>query len=88
MRSSKSNIGNKIRNYRLLKSWSQRDLAERAGLSPSHISEIENNNRRNLQITTVKKIAAALGMPLEEFFEEEEEGLGKGEQECYQKRLA
>lgn len=74
MRSSKSNIGNKIRNYRLLKSWSQRDLAERAGLSPSHISEIENNNRRNLQITTVKKIAAALGMPLEEFFEEEEEG--------------
>lgn len=62
-------LGSRIRKRRLIKGMSQYRLSKLTGLSPGHISEIENNNRPNLQLGTIKKIAKALDMPFEEFFE-------------------
>ncbi len=54
------NIGVRVRHERYLKGWSQEELAKRSGLSPGHISEIENGERKNLQARTLKKLAQGL----------------------------
>ena len=53
-------IGDKVREQRLLRGWSQEELAKRTGLSSGHISEIENGQRKNLQARTVKNLSRAL----------------------------
>ena len=47
----------------------QENLAERAGLHPVYISEVENG-KRNLSVAVCARIANALGMRLSEFFSE------------------
>lgn len=54
-------IGAKIVYYRMLKSMSQEQLAEKAGISASYLSKIEHGKYdRNIPFTTLLLIAQAL----------------------------
>jgi transcriptional regulator with XRE-family HTH domain len=60
-------LGDSLRQLRLQKRISLRSLAEKTDFSPSFISQIENG-LASPSINSMEKIAAALGVPLWEFF--------------------
>ncbi len=62
------NIGAKVQEYRLMRQYSLRELASRAELTPSMLSQIENNGA-NPSINTLKSLAAALEVPMFKFFQ-------------------
>jgi len=62
--------GSKIKKLRELKNWSQGELAERAGISRSYLSELESGTRNDPAATYLKKLADALRVPIDIFFEE------------------
>lgn len=64
-------IGKRVLRRRLSRGWTQADLCKRTGLSTGHISDIENGNRKDLQIDTIKKLARGLEMDLIELIGEE-----------------
>lgn len=55
--------GNAIVYYRQLRGWSQKELAEKADVSPSNLSVWENN-KQNPHPFRWKKISEVLGVPL------------------------
>jgi transcriptional regulator with XRE-family HTH domain len=59
-------IGENIRKYRLAKQLSQEKLARLADLSFPTITKIESGETPNPTIDTIKKIAAALGMGVDD----------------------
>lgn len=65
------NIGRKVTEYRAQRKMSSKELAEKAGLTPSMLSQIEHS-QANPSINTIKKIAAALNIPIYRLFQEEE----------------
>jgi transcriptional regulator with XRE-family HTH domain len=60
------NIGSKISSIRKSKGISQRKLAQKANLSQSFISHLENGCR-NPTINSLQKISNGLNIPLNEF---------------------
>ncbi len=54
--------GDKVRRVRDDLMLSQRELAVEAGISPATLNNIENNNIKRPHPSTVRKIAAALGV--------------------------
>jgi transcriptional regulator with XRE-family HTH domain len=60
-------FGQRIRELRDAKGWSQDQLADVAGLHRTHISLIENA-KREIQLDTVEKLAAALAVEPAELF--------------------
>ena len=56
-----SDIGDKIKSERLNKSLKQKELAVRAGISISYMSDIERG-RTNPSVQTLKKISDALNI--------------------------
>lgn len=56
-----SQIGEKIRQFRKGKDWTQADLAEKIGISQQIISRVEKG-LENISIATLKKITDALGI--------------------------
>lgn len=66
------NIGKKIKKYRKEKGLTQLDLATKSNMSRSYLADVENN-RYNPSVDTIKSIANALDVPMEEFFKEGEE---------------
>lgn len=58
-----------LKHIRLQKGWSQKDLADRAGIGQDTISGIESG-RREPHPSTLRKLAAALGVQIAEFFSE------------------
>jgi len=60
-------IVNRLKSIRTQLGLSQRKLAKKAGLSPSLIAQIELGQKQP-SWHTADKIAAALGVPLEEIF--------------------
>ena len=58
-------IGNRIREARVAKGWTQALLAERSGIEPSNISHIERAATK-LSLPTLIHIANALEMTLDE----------------------
>ena len=64
------NIGAKVQEYRMMKQYSLRELAAKAEMTPSMLSQIEKNTV-NPSINTLKSIAAALGVPMFKFFQSE-----------------
>jgi transcriptional regulator with XRE-family HTH domain len=44
----------------------QEQLAARTGLSQGHVSHLENGERLNPGMTTLKRLARALGVPVAE----------------------
>ena len=65
-------IGKRIRNYRLQQDMSQDDLAEKCGMHPTYIGQIERGEK-NATIESISKIASGLNVPLSTLFEHLEE---------------
>lgn len=63
-------IGSKIQEFRKIKGYSIRELAKAAGVTASLLSQLERN-LANPSINTMKAIAAALEVPLFNFFVEQ-----------------
>ena len=66
MSKDQSTIGKTIRKYRQEKEMSQEALARAADLSLPTIVKIESGETPNPSIDTVKKIAAALGVSIDD----------------------
>lgn len=64
------NIGAKVQEFRKKNGMSMRELAASVELSPSMLSQIENNSV-NPSINTLKNISEALRVPLFKFFKED-----------------
>lgn len=64
----KSKIGNRIKELRDIKEMSQKDLSYASDLDRSYIASVEKG-QRNISIVNIEKIATALGVTLQEFFE-------------------
>ncbi|MNB71014.1 HTH-type transcriptional regulator PuuR [compost metagenome] len=60
-------VGNRIRELRRAKGWTQEQLAEAASLHYSYIGGVERGDR-NISLETLEKIIAAFGVPAVEFF--------------------
>ncbi len=61
-------LGQRIKALRMERRLQQRQLAEKAGLTPSMLSQIESG-RLTPSLHTLGKVAAALGMPIAALFE-------------------
>lgn len=64
-------FGQAVRERRLERNLSQEDLAGLCSLHRTYISDIELG-KRNVSLTNIDKVAAALGVSLSELFEEME----------------
>jgi tetratricopeptide (TPR) repeat protein/DNA-binding XRE family transcriptional regulator len=64
-------IGLKIREMRLTRGLTAREVAKAAGLSPQSLSRIENG-RHDLVLSTLTKLLAAMGSSIEEFARQHE----------------
>ncbi|AZU62360.1 helix-turn-helix domain-containing protein [Neobacillus mesonae] len=65
-------IYKKIKELRLLRGYTLKELSERTDLSISFLSQVERG-ATSLAITSLKKIADALNVKITEFFEEEKQ---------------
>jgi transcriptional regulator with XRE-family HTH domain len=63
----KNKIGYRIKQLRESAEISQKDLAYTADLDRSYIASVENG-QRNISIVNIDKLAKALGVTLNEFF--------------------
>lgn len=63
----KLKIGQRIKQIREQKSMSQKDLAYSSDLDRSYIASVENG-QRNISIVNIEKIAIALDVSVQEFF--------------------
>jgi transcriptional regulator with XRE-family HTH domain len=68
-----ANLGEAVRRLRERSHMSLRTLAERSDFSPSFISQVENG-QASPSISSMEKIALALGVTLGEFFQTTENG--------------
>ncbi|MEK5262440.1 helix-turn-helix transcriptional regulator [Paenibacillus sp. FSL L8-0663] len=64
-------VGNRIRELRKAKGWTQEQLAEAAGLHYSYIGGVERGDR-NISLETLEKIILALKVPAFELFQFDE----------------
>ena len=55
-----------LRRLREARDWTQADLAERAGLAFSSIQALESGRTKNPTLDTAQKLAAALGVAVDE----------------------
>lgn len=62
-----SGFGSTVRSRRVKLSFSQEDLAHRAGLHRTYISDVERG-ARNMTIDSIAKLAGALDIPIANFF--------------------
>ena len=79
-------IGQRIRNYRTAKGWSQEKLAELSGCHPTYIGQVERGEK-NATIESIEKISKALNVSLSTLFEKigaEEDGVRSIPLECYE----
>ncbi|MBQ8920930.1 MAG: helix-turn-helix transcriptional regulator [Oscillospiraceae bacterium] len=61
-------IGRRIRGYRTQQGMSQEMLAEKCGLHPTYIGQVERGEK-NATIDSIFKISYALSVPLSKLFE-------------------
>ena len=65
-------VGRRLRSCRQAQSFSQEKLAERAGLHPTYIGQVERGEK-NLTIESLEKITNALEIPMASVFEKIED---------------
>ena len=65
-------VGKRLRSYRTGQGLSQEKLAERAGLHPTYIGQVERGEK-NLTIESLEKITSALDVSMASIFEKIEE---------------
>ena len=61
-------IGQRIRSYRLQSGLNQEGLAEKCGLHPTYIGQVERGEK-NATIESISKIASGLNLSLSKLFE-------------------
>ena len=61
-------LGQRIRNYRIAKGFSQEKLAELSGCHHTYIGQVERGEK-NATIESIEKITVALGISLSTLFE-------------------
>lgn len=61
-------MGYRIKEIRELKKMSQEELAQKSGVSRTTISNLENDTDRTTMISTLQKIARALGVTVDQIF--------------------
>lgn len=66
-------IGEQLRELRLVKNLTLREVAEKAGISVGYLSQLERNHSR-LPIGVLKRISDALGVHMNWFFQQNTEG--------------
>jgi transcriptional regulator with XRE-family HTH domain len=64
-------LGRQIRKARIDKGWKQQDLQQATGLSQTYLSQIERD-KVDPRISIVKRIAAALGVSIDQLVETSE----------------
>lgn len=64
------NIGAKVQKFRQQRKLTLRQLATKSGITPSMLSQIENNVA-NPSVNTLKEITRALGVPMFKFFHDD-----------------
>jgi transcriptional regulator with XRE-family HTH domain len=62
-------VGERLKEERLLRGWSQRDLAREAGTTAETISSIETGQHKP-RPSTLRKLAEGLGLEVRDFFKE------------------
>lgn len=62
-------VGAKLKEARETRFWSQRDLAREAGVSPTTVMHLETGQNPNPRLSTVRKVADALGIDPNELVE-------------------
>lgn len=60
-------FGNKIKDLRIQKGYSQEELANRAGIDRTYISDIEKGER-NVSLKIIEKLAISFEMEIHELF--------------------
>jgi len=66
-------IGEQLRELRLAKNLTLKEVSEQAGISVGYLSQLERNHSR-LPIGVLKRISDALGVHMNWFFQQTEEG--------------
>ena len=61
-------IGKRIRNYRIGQKMSQEELAEKCGLHPTYIGQVERGEK-NATLESISKITAGLSVTMSTLFE-------------------
>ena len=61
-------IGKRIRNYRIGQKMSQEELAEKCGLHPTYIGQLERGEK-NATLESIEKVSLALNISLSKLFE-------------------
>ena len=56
-------FGKRVRKARNAKNWTLEQLAERCGLHPAYIGQLERGEK-NASLSTIEKVACALDLPL------------------------
>lgn len=67
------NLGARVRQFRKLRHLNQQQLAERASVSPSFLSQLERG-KSGATVATAKRLADALGIRFTQLFESEPSG--------------
>jgi transcriptional regulator with XRE-family HTH domain len=68
-----SPVGKRLKQLREAAGLTQQELAFRAGLSVSNLSQIEQGKKADPRASTLLALARALGVTMESFFEPAEE---------------
>lgn len=68
LESVKASLGRKIKELRVMRNYSQENMADITGLNRAYISALENGNK-NVTVEILAKIALFLEVPLAELFE-------------------
>lgn len=66
---SVAGLGMRIKELRSARGWSLRALARRAGISHTHVSQIESGDVADPSVAKIVGIAAVLGVPVERLLE-------------------
>lgn len=67
-------LGEKVRMHRIRLGLSQTELAARSGVKQGHISRIEQNQLRNVHVSTVIALAEGLDLPVDALLGSSENG--------------
>lgn len=64
-------VAQNVKKYRVIKNYTQQELADMTGMSREYICDIENPNRnKHLAISKLGRISDVLGVEMGKFFEE------------------
>jgi transcriptional regulator with XRE-family HTH domain len=57
-------LGDRVRDLRKARGWSQQVLGDRAGVTAQTVWLLETHQLKDVKLSTLSKIAVALGVPL------------------------